>query len=166
MSQKPKKPPSSTSQFAPVRAIAAVAREFDKVAREAPVSITQYRLMLYLKDGPSRAGDVATANLVTKATISGHIASLRENEWIIAEIEPHDRRVTRLLLTDKGRQVMADFERLLLSCLESLVSKEDRPRVLSDLTHLYTSMAATRETRYTDLESPSYRFVPPSNLDR
>jgi len=101
--------------------------------------------MLYLKDGPRNAGEVAATSLVTKATISGHIASLRENEWITAEIEPHDRRVTRLLLTEKGRQAIDDFERLLLACLESLVSKEDRARVLSDLTHLYTSLTETRE---------------------
>jgi hypothetical protein len=41
-----------------------------------------------------------------------------------------------------------------------------RARVLSDLTHLYTSLAATREIRYADFQSSSYRFVPPSYLDK
>ncbi|MGF6601402.1 DNA-binding MarR family transcriptional regulator [Paraburkholderia sp. GAS448] len=166
MSKRTPKPSSSDAQFAPVRAITAIAREFDKVARYAPVSITQYHLMLYLKDGPRSAGQVAATCLVTTATISGQIASLRENEWISAEIEPHDRRVTRLLLTEAGREALADFERLLLNCLESLISKDDRARVLSDLTHLCTSFSATRETRYADSESSSYRFVPPSDLDK
>ncbi|WP_172162731.1 MarR family winged helix-turn-helix transcriptional regulator [Paraburkholderia elongata] len=121
-------------------------REFDKIARDTPVSITQYRLMLYLKDGPRSAGEVAATSLVSKATISGHIASLRENEWISAEIEAHDRRVTRLLLTETGREALADFERLLLNCLKSFISEDDRARVLSDLTHLYTSLSAIRET--------------------
>jgi DNA-binding MarR family transcriptional regulator len=166
MSKRTPKPSSSDAQFAPVRAITAIAREFDKVARDAPVSITQYRLMLYLKDGPRSAGEVAATCLVTTATISGHIASLRENEWISAEIEPHDRRVTRLLLTETGREALADFERLLLNCLKSFISEDNRARVLSDLTHLYTSLSATRETRYADFESSSYRFVPPSDLDK
>jgi DNA-binding MarR family transcriptional regulator len=122
--------------------------------------------MLYLKDGPRSASEIAATSLVTKATMSGHIGSLRENEWITAEIEPHDRRVTRLLLTGKGRQVMADFERLLLSCLESLVAKEDRARVLADLTYLYASMAATREARYADLKTSSNRFAPPSDPNK
>jgi DNA-binding MarR family transcriptional regulator len=153
MTKRSDKRSSSTLQFAPVHAIAAIAREFERVSRDAPISMTHYRLMLYLKDGPRSAGDVAATSLVTKATMSGHIATLRENEWITAEIEPHDRRVTRLLLTEKGRQVIADFERLLLDCLKSLVADEDRARVLSDLTFLYTSMAATRESRNIDLES-------------
>jgi len=146
MNKRPQKPSSSAVRYAPVRAIAAIAREFDNVARDAPISVTQYRLMLYLKDGPRNAGEVAATSLVTKATISGHIASLRENEWITAEIEPHDRRVTRLLLTEKGRQAIDDFERLLLNCLESLIPKEERARVLSDLTHLYTSLTEIRES--------------------
>jgi DNA-binding MarR family transcriptional regulator len=166
MSNRTPKPSSPDAQFAPVRAITAIAREFDKVARDTPVSITLYRLMLYLKDGPRSAREVAATSLVSKATISGHIASLRENEWISVEIEPHDRRVTRLLLTETGREALADFERLLLNCLKSFISEEDRARVLSDLTQLYTSLSATRETRYADFESSSYRFVPPSDLDK
>jgi DNA-binding MarR family transcriptional regulator len=153
MSKRSDKRSPSTLQFAPVHAITAIAREFDRVSRDAPISITQYRLMLYLKDGPRSAGEVAATSLVTKATMSGHITALRENEWITAEIEPHDRRVTRLLLTEKGRRVIADFERLLLDSLKSLVAEEDRARVLSDLTFLYTSMAATREARNAGLES-------------
>ncbi|NPT54845.1 MarR family transcriptional regulator [Paraburkholderia sp. 5N] len=146
MSKSTPKPSLSDAQFAPVRAITAIVREFDKIARDTPVSITQYRLMLYLKDGPRSAGEVAATSLVSKATISGHIASLRENEWISAEIEAHDRRVTRLLLTETGREALADFERLLLNCLKSFISEDDRARVLSDLTHLYTSLSAIRET--------------------
>jgi DNA-binding MarR family transcriptional regulator len=160
MSRKANK--SHGSIFAPVRAIATICREFDKVSRDAPVSITQYRFMLYLKDGPRRAGEVAATSLVTKATISGHIAILREKGWIAAETDTVDRRVSRLVLTDSGRVAMQAFENQLLDCLKSLVGPEDRKRVLRDLARLYTALSATRESRYVEFESPRYRYVVPS----
>jgi DNA-binding MarR family transcriptional regulator len=153
---------SHASNFAPVRAIATISREFDKVCRDAPISITQYRFMLYLKDGPRRAGEVAATSLVTKATISGHIAILREKGWITAETDTVDRRVTRLVLTDSGRVVMQSFENQLLDCLKSLIRPEDRESVLSDLARLYATLSATRESRYVDFESSAYRYVVPS----
>jgi DNA-binding MarR family transcriptional regulator len=153
---------SDISKFAPVRAVATISREFDKVCRDAPISITQYRFMLYLKDGPRRAGEVAATSLVTKATISGHITILRDKGWITAETDTVDRRVTRLVLTDSGRVAMQSFENLLLDCLKSLIRPEDRERVLSDLAGLYAALSATRESRYADFESNAYRYVVPS----
>ena len=151
-----------TARFAPVRAIMTIAREFDKVARELDVSIAQYRLLLYLKDGPRRAGEVAATSLVTKATISGHIAALRDKGWITVETEPFDRRVTRILLSECGRDAMEGFEARLLECLGDLVDDAGRDRMLHALSEIYAALSATRETRYLDLESPNYRFLPPS----
>jgi DNA-binding MarR family transcriptional regulator len=150
------------SKFAPVRAIAAISREFDKVSRDAPVSITHYRFMLYLKDGPRRAGEVAATSLVTKATISGHIAIMRDKGWITAETDMVDRRVTRLVLTDSGRVGMKVFENQLLNCLKLLVRPRDRERALRDLAWLYTALSITRESRYVDFESPAYQYLVPS----
>ena len=153
---------SHASEFAPVRAVATISREFDKLCRDAPISITQYRFMLYLKDGPRRAGEVAATSLVTKATISGHIAILREKGWITAEMDTLDRRVTRLVLTDSGRVAMEAFENRLLDCLKSLIRPDDRERLLNDLARLYEALSATRETRYADFESSAYQYVVPS----
>ena len=153
---------ADTLKFAPVRAIMALAREFDKVARDHDVSIAQYRFMLYLKDGPRRAGEVAATSLVTQATISGHIAALREKGWITAATECSDRRVTRLLLSELGREAMRAFETRLLECLETQVDESNRTRVLASLTELYWALSATRESRYLDLETPAYKFVSPS----
>jgi DNA-binding MarR family transcriptional regulator len=152
----------NTAKFAPVRAIMTIAREFDKVARDLDVSVVQYRFMLYLKDGPRRAGEVAATSLVTRATISGHIAALREKGWITAEAEAFDRRITRLLLTDSGRAAMEAFEAALLESLSSLMDQGNRDRMLEALSELYRALSATRETRYLDFESPDYKFVPPS----
>jgi DNA-binding MarR family transcriptional regulator len=152
----------NTAQFAPVRAIMALSREFDKIARDYDFSITLYRFMLYLMDGPKRAGEVAATSLVTKATISQHIAALREKGWITVETEALDRRVTRLVLTDSGRDAMESFETRLLECLGTLVNDNDRSRILKILADVYWALSATRETRYLDFETPEYKFLPPS----
>jgi DNA-binding MarR family transcriptional regulator len=152
----------NTAKFAPVRAIIAISREFDKVARDCDFSIALYRFMLYLKDGPRRAGEVAATSLVTKATISQHIAALRDKGWITVETEALDRRVTRLVLTDVGRDAMESFEARLLECLGTLVNESDRAPILNGLAELYWALSATRETRYLDFETPEYKFLPPS----
>ena len=147
MSKRSQTRSSSPQPFAPVHAVIAIAREFERVSRESPLSMTQYRLMLYLKDGPRSVSEIAAINLITKATTSGHLTALRENKWVYAEIEPLDRRVTRIVLTESGLKALAQFETSLLDCLKALVAEEDRTRVLADLTSLYTSMGAAREAR-------------------
>ncbi len=151
-----------TTLFAPVRAITAIAREFDKVARDEDVSIVQYRLLLFLEDGPRRAGEIAATNLVTKATISGHLATLRQRGWISVELEPFDRRVTRIVLTDTGREAMEKLEAKLLECLRGLIEEKDRERILHGMSEVYWALSASRESRFRDLESPDYQFLPPS----
>lgn len=152
---------NKTARYAPARAIMAISREFDKVAREYDMSIALYRLLLFLKDGPRRAGEVAATSLVTRATISGHISALREKEWISVELEPHDRRVTRIVLTDAGRMAMENFDDNLLVCLGNLIEESQRERLIGHLGELYFALSATRDTRYADLESPTYKFLPP-----
>jgi DNA-binding MarR family transcriptional regulator len=141
-----------------------IAREFDKVARDDDFSIAQYRFLLYLKDGPRRAGEVAATSLVTKATISGHIAALREKGWITVEAEAFDRRAVRLVLSHNGREAMENYESKLLECLAGLVDHKDLDRFLRNSSELYWALSATRETRYRDLESPDYKFLPPSGV--
>ena len=57
---------------------------------------------------------------------------------------------------------MEAFETSLLECLGGLFEAQDRERVLGELGDVYQALSATRETRYLDLESPNYRFLPPS----
>ena len=49
-----------------VRAIVALYREFENVARRADLSLAQYRMLLYLGRGPQRAGVIAAASALKK----------------------------------------------------------------------------------------------------
>ena len=90
----------------PVRSIVAISREFEQVGKQGEMSITQYRFMLFLRNGPKRAGEIAATSLVTKATISGQITSLKEKGWVDVETDETDRRVSRVVLTGEGREAM------------------------------------------------------------
>jgi DNA-binding MarR family transcriptional regulator len=134
----------------PVRSIVAISREFEQVGKQGEMSITQYRFMLFLRNGPKRAGEIAATSLVTKATISGQITALKEKAWVDVETDETDRRVSRVVLTAEGRAAMDCLEAKLLRCLEGLIGEADRPRILAALSDLYLALGATRESRLAD----------------
>jgi DNA-binding MarR family transcriptional regulator len=134
----------------PVRCIVAVFREFERAARDAELSVTQYRFLLFLRNGPMRAGEIAANSLLTKATISGRIQELRELGLIETQAEASDLRVTRLTLTKAGRDRMDRFERRLLRVLKELIGGADEARILGALGELYREMKHSREARFAD----------------
>lgn len=134
----------------PVRCIVAVFREFERAARDAELSVAQYRFLLFLRNGPMRAGEIAANSLLTKATISGRIQELRELGLIEAQAEASDLRVTRLSLTRAGRDRMDRFERRLLRVLKELIGEADETRILGALGELYGEMKHSREERFAD----------------
>jgi DNA-binding MarR family transcriptional regulator len=131
-----------------VRSIVAMFREFEQAAKQGEMSLTQYRFMLFLRNGPKRAGTIAARSFVTKATVSGQITALREKGWIAVDSDGTDRRVSRVVLTDEGRSIMDAFEGRLLTCLETLIGEADRPGILAALGDLYVALGATRESRF------------------
>jgi DNA-binding MarR family transcriptional regulator len=140
--------PSKRKATYPVRSIVAVFREFEQAAKHGEMSVSQYRFMLFLRNGPKRAGEIAATSLVTKATVSGQITSLKEKRWIAVETDANDRRVSRIVLTVEGRAVMDAFEQRLLKCLESLIDGADKAAILDALSDLYLALGATRESRF------------------
>lgn len=130
-----------------VRSIVAVFREFEQATKSASLSMAQYRLLLFLRNGPRRAGEIAATSLVTKGTISLQLAGLRERGLIDVQSHETDRRVSRVVLTGQGRAEMDAFEATLLQCLQGLTGPADRPEVMRNLHRLYLVLGDTRETR-------------------
>ena len=140
---------------APVRSIIAVAREFDHLAKTTTdITLSQYRFMLFLRNGPRQAGEIAATSLLTKATISGQINALRDKGWIETEIGEHDRRVSRVVLTPLGRAEMDRFEERLFERLEALIGDADKASILAALSDLYIALGQSREQRFRDLVPP------------
>jgi DNA-binding MarR family transcriptional regulator len=134
-----------------VRSIVAMFREFEQAAKQGEMNLTQYRFMLFLRNGPKRAGVIAAKSFVTKATVSGQITALKEKGWIAVESDDADRRVSRVVLTAEGRVAMDAFEARLLACLEGLIGEADREGILAALGDLYLALGASRESRFADV---------------
>ena len=121
------------------------------MARIGEISLPQYRLLLFLRNGPKRAGEVAETSFVTKATISSHITTLKRKGWIATQAGTVDRRVNRLILTHKGKQKMEAFERVLLQRFREMLG-DDSDRIFKTLTEMYVLLGKTVEARFEHVE--------------
>jgi DNA-binding MarR family transcriptional regulator len=92
-----------------VRTIVSSYREFEQAARRSDISMAQYRLMLYLQNGPKRASEIAAAAEIAKPTVSLAINGLREKGWVTTSPDT-DGRASCVAITPSGRKRMKSFE--------------------------------------------------------
>jgi len=138
----------ASDQISGVRLVVSLYREFEQVARRGDLSMAQYRTLLYLLGGSRRAGELAAANAVTKPTVTAMINGLRQAGWVADAIdEAGDGRVTRIELTQAGRERVESFEDELAERMEKLLPGVDRTEVQRFLRELYNAHAETREER-------------------
>ena len=136
-----------------VRAIVAIYRRFEAVARNADISLAQYRMMLYLQRGPKRAGAIAAAGAVKKPTVSSMLNSLREKGWITDARDPGDARVVAVSLTSEGKARMAAFEAELAASLVTIVPQPSLVKLEAALAGIYLTLAENEQMRLKDIEN-------------
>lgn len=125
------------------RAIVVLFRDFELVAREAEITVPQYRFLLFLKRGPKRAGELAMEAAIGKPTASALIAEMEKRGLITREADPADARSIRLRLTPLGLARHAAFEAALAGHLQDIIGKGDSARILdatTDLAYLIDAM--------------------------
>ncbi|MDE1172227.1 MAG: MarR family transcriptional regulator [Parvibaculaceae bacterium] len=135
-----------------IRAVITLYREFEQVARDQDISLTQYRTLLYLSNGSKRAGAIAAAGAVKKPTISAMLNNLRQKDWIAEEADPDDGRATQIVLTEQGRARMRAFEDSLAERIDQLLPGFDLPAFYMMMDTLYHALAASKEQRLKDVE--------------
>lgn len=127
------------------RAIVVLFRDFERVARQADITVPQYRFLLFLKRGPKRAGDLALQAAIGKPTASALIADMEKRGLITREADPADARSIRLRLTDLGLARHAAFERALADHLLDLMGPEASEAILEATTTLAYLIDARRD---------------------
>lgn len=122
--------------------------ESKRIEKEYKISIPQLLALQYLEQKPnyqSTARDLKAFLKLNPSTISGIIGRLETKGYVARMPELHDRRVTNIVLTKKGKKLlesapMTIFERLTLE-LETL--DEDQMQGLhSHLDFLVKAMGA------------------------
>ncbi|MGO9559168.1 MAG: MarR family winged helix-turn-helix transcriptional regulator [Acidimicrobiales bacterium] len=130
-----------------VRLVVSLYREFEQVSRRGDLSMAQYRTLLYLMDGPRRAGELAAASAVTRPTVSAMIASLRDQGWVEEAVDPSDGRVTKIELTRAGRERVLSYESTLAARMAELMPGVSPEQLAETMDELYLALSSTREER-------------------
>ncbi len=118
------------------RAVLMLHRDLERVARGADITIPQYRFLLALKRGASRAGDLAAESAVGRPAASSLIAELQRRGLIVRQPDPSDGRGVILRLTPAGIAKHAQFERELARVLGQVMPPADSEGILEAITQL------------------------------
>jgi DNA-binding MarR family transcriptional regulator len=111
-------------------------REFERACRDEGISIPQYRLLLFLRHGPKRAGELAARAAIQRPTLTSLVDGLEKDGRLRRVQVEADRRGIRLELTDTGMQHMQRVEGQLAELLERLCEGEDSDEILDAFTKL------------------------------
>jgi DNA-binding MarR family transcriptional regulator len=130
--------PSKARLAEAVRAIVFTSRLFEYECRDLDISLAQYRLLLYMRHGPKRAGELAAQAAITRPSLSVLLVTLEKAGFIRRSEVEGDGRGVSLALTRKGLGAIARVEqrfgRVLEEALEGM-AREPLLSLLSELAH-------------------------------
>lgn len=94
------------------------------------ISQSRFTVLMLLHHccGPSTPAELAEETGVTRATMTGLIDTLEKDGWAQREMDPHDRRTTRVRLTPAGEsfleRTLPDYFRCVSSLMDPLDEAE------------------------------------------
>jgi DNA-binding MarR family transcriptional regulator len=135
-----------------VRAIVFLYREFERACRDEGISIPQYRLLLFLRHGPKRAGELAARAAIQRPTLTSLVDGLEKDKRIRRVQVEADRRGVRLELTETGVRDMRSVEARLAGLLEGLCEGGDKEEILDAFAKMARILDGEVEKR---LQGPS-----------
>ncbi|MFI5306125.1 MAG: MarR family winged helix-turn-helix transcriptional regulator [Polyangiales bacterium] len=130
-----------------VRAFVFMSRLFEYECRELEVSMAQYRMLLYLRHGPRRAGELAARASITRPSLSTSIAAMEKQGLLRRTTVDDDRRGVKLELTRKGLLAIDRIEERFGEIFDDAAKDCDRGRLLDALEELTRSLNDQIEAR-------------------
>jgi DNA-binding MarR family transcriptional regulator len=119
-----------------VRTFACVSRVMEQIGRIEGVSMPQYRLLLFLRHGPRRAGELAAKVAVKRPTLTAIVDGLVRENRLRRVADEHDGRGVRIELTEEGHVALRKIEAELSELIEQLCLLGDRETLLDSLDDL------------------------------
>ena len=130
-----------------VRAIVFMNRLFESECRELEVGLSQYRLLLFLRNGPKRAGELATHAAVTRPALSTLIAAMEQVGLIRRNTVQADRRGVRLEITRKGLDTIERVEERFGRVFDDAAKGVSREELVETLGALCRRLTVEMESR-------------------
>lgn len=91
------------------RAARVLARRFDEALRPAGLTNGQFSMLMSMnRPGPVRMRDVAALLGMDRTTVTAALKTLEKRGLVTTEPDPEDRRGRLLVLTDAGRERLAE----------------------------------------------------------
>jgi len=132
---------------AAARSVVFLYKEFERACRGVGVSVPQYRLLVFLRAGPRRAGELAASAAIKRPTLTALVDGLvREGRIRRVPVEA-DRRGIRLELTELGEQALQATDAALAGLVEELARGGDTDAILDGLHALAAVMDREAERR-------------------
>jgi DNA-binding MarR family transcriptional regulator len=122
-------------------------RLFEYECRDLGVSLAQYRLLLYLRHGPKRAGELAAQAAITRPSLSVLLVAVEKAGLIRRHEVEGDARGVRVALTRKGLSAIARVEQRFARVLDDVADHADRERLVSVLSELARGLTKQVERR-------------------
>ena len=82
-----------------VRSIACISRAFEQVCRIEGLSLPQYRLLLFLRHGPKRAGELAAQVAIKRPTLTALVDGLERESCLKRVADISDGRGVSIEIT-------------------------------------------------------------------
>jgi DNA-binding MarR family transcriptional regulator len=127
-----------------VRSIVCIGRVFEQVCRETGVSLPQYRLLVFLRHGPGRAGELAAKVAVKRPTLTALVAGLEKEGRLRRIADETDGRGVRIEITSAGTEALEDVERQLSRVVDHVCSLGERDALL----HGFDEIAAILDDEF------------------
>lgn len=140
-----------------VRSIVGLGRVFEQVCREAGVSLPQYRLLVFLRHGPGRAGELAAKVAIKRPTLTALVAGLEREGRLRRVADEHDGRGVRIEITHAGQRALDAVEARLADALDRLCARGDRDALLQGLDALGGILDEVLEQRLSATEARNRR---------
>lgn len=100
---------------------------------DLPLSLSQYRLLYMMQQGPARSVELATASGMTKPSIGALVGQLEEKGWIERREVEADRRAASIRITPAGRRAVAKFQGEMHKELERFLGEDTLTRADEEL---------------------------------
>lgn len=118
------------------RSMAFLARIFEQVARDTGVSLPQYRLLVFLRHGPQRAGELAARAAIKRPTLTALVDTLEKEDRLLRVADEQDGRGVRIEITEAGHGALREVETKLCEVVDELCRLGDYEVLLSALDDL------------------------------
>lgn len=129
------------------RVMAFLARIFEQVAVGAGISLPQYRLLVFLRHGPKRAGELAARAAIKRPTLTALVDALEKEERLRRIADEQDGRGVRIEITEKGHSDLRRVENALAGVVNEVCMLGEYEETLSTIDRLSKSLDVEFEQR-------------------